>query len=51
MVLNLKASESSDGYLPRIAVLGIGGAGGNAVRNMIEAGLEGVTFIVANTKP
>jgi len=49
VVLNLKASESSDGYLPRIAVLGIGGAGGNAVRNMIEAGLEGVTFIVANT--
>ncbi len=49
MVLNLKASESSDGYLPRIAVLGIGGAGGNAVRNMIGAGLEGVTFIVANT--
>ncbi len=49
MVLNLKASESSGGYLPRIAVLGIGGAGGNAVRNMIEAGLEGVTFIVANT--
>ncbi len=49
MVLNLKASESSDGYLPRIAVLGIGGAGGNAVHNMIEAGLEGVTFIVANT--
>jgi len=49
LVLNLKASESSDGYLPRIAVLGIGGAGGNAVRNMIEAGLEGVTFIVANT--
>jgi len=49
VVLNLKASESSDGYLPRIAVLGIGGAGGNAVRNMIEAGLDGVTFIVANT--
>jgi cell division protein FtsZ len=49
VVLNLKASESSDGYLPRIAVLGIGGAGGNAVRNMIQAGLEGVTFIVANT--
>jgi cell division protein FtsZ len=49
VVLNLKASESTDGYLPRIAVLGIGGAGGNAVSNMIEAGLEGVTFIVANT--
>jgi len=48
-VLNLKASESPDDYLPRIAVLGIGGAGGNAVRNMIESGLKGVTFIVANT--
>jgi len=48
-VLNLKASESPDDYLPRIAVLGVGGAGGNAVANMIESGLEGVTFIVANT--
>ena len=34
---------------PRIAVIGVGGAGGNAVNNMIAAGLEGVTFIVANT--
>ena len=33
----------------RIIVLGVGGAGGNAVNNMIEAGLEGVEFIVANT--
>src|ERR1700740_1850055 len=33
----------------RIVVLGVGGAGGNAVNNMIEAGLEGVEFIVANT--
>src|SRR4029078_5633358 len=33
----------------RIIVLGVGGAGGNAVNNMIEAGLEGVDFIVANT--
>jgi cell division protein FtsZ len=49
VVLNLKASESPDSYLPRIAVLGIGGAGGNAVRNMIEAGLAGVSFVVANT--
>ena len=34
---------------PRITVLGVGGAGGNAVNNMIEAGLEGVDFLVANT--
>jgi len=34
---------------PRIAVIGVGGAGGNAVNNMINATLEGVEFIVANT--
>jgi cell division protein FtsZ len=34
---------------PHIAVLGVGGAGGNAVNNMIAAGLQGVDFIVANT--
>ncbi|HEX7758589.1 MAG TPA: cell division protein FtsZ [Caulobacteraceae bacterium] len=34
---------------PRIVVFGVGGAGGNAVNNMIEAGLEGVEFVVANT--
>jgi cell division protein FtsZ len=33
----------------RIVVLGVGGAGGNAVNNMIAAGLQGVDFIVANT--
>ena len=33
----------------RIAVFGVGGAGGNAVNNMIAAGLQGVDFIVANT--
>src|SRR5690348_10233927 len=33
----------------RIIVFGVGGAGGNAVNNMIEAGLQGVEFIVANT--
>jgi cell division protein FtsZ len=33
----------------RIIVFGVGGAGGNAVNNMIDAGLEGVEFIVANT--
>jgi cell division protein FtsZ len=34
---------------PRIAVMGIGGAGGNAINNMIAAGLTGVEFIAANT--
>ncbi len=34
---------------PRIVVFGVGGAGGNAVNNMIQAGLEGVEFVVANT--
>ena len=34
---------------PRITVCGVGGAGGNAINNMIAAGLQGVDFIVANT--
>ena len=34
---------------PRIIVFGVGGAGGNAINNMIAAGLQGVDFIVANT--
>lgn len=34
---------------PRIVVFGVGGAGGNAVNNMIDAGLQGVDFVVANT--
>ena len=34
---------------PRITVVGVGGAGGNAVNNMIQSGLEGVDFMVANS--
>ncbi len=34
---------------PRISVIGCGGAGGNAVTNMIQSGLQGVDFVVANT--
>ncbi len=34
---------------PRITVFGVGGAGGNAVNNMIQKDLEGVEFVVANT--
>ncbi|NVE94688.1 cell division protein FtsZ [Altererythrobacter lutimaris] len=40
---------SSEELRPRITVIGIGGAGGNAVANMIDAEIEGVDFIVANT--
>jgi cell division protein FtsZ len=48
MTINLRAPELKE-LKPRITVLGVGGAGGNAVNNMINAKLEGVTFIVANT--
>ena len=34
---------------PRITVIGVGGAGGNAINNMIASGLDGVEYIVANT--
>ncbi|MBP0573361.1 cell division protein FtsZ, partial [Mycobacterium tuberculosis] len=34
---------------PRITVFGCGGAGGNAVNNMVQAGLNGVEFVVGNT--
>ena len=37
------------GVKARIVVFGVGGAGGNAVNNMIAAGLQGVDFVVANT--
>ncbi|TVS96071.1 cell division protein FtsZ, partial [Wolbachia pipientis] len=33
---------------PRITVVGVGGAGGNAVNNMIQSNLQGVNFVVAN---
>ena len=48
MPLNLSAPESTE-LKPRILVFGVGGAGGNAVNNMIDAELEGVDFVVANT--
>ncbi|MDG5748965.1 cell division protein FtsZ [Qipengyuania sp. XHP0207] len=40
---------SSDDLRPKIMVIGVGGAGGNAIANMMEAGIEGVDFIVSNT--
>ncbi|MCJ2184625.1 cell division protein FtsZ, partial [Novosphingobium sp. 1949] len=38
-----------DELRPRIVVIGVGGAGGNAIANMIQAQIEGVDFVVANT--
>jgi len=48
MALNLTPPDISE-LKPRITVFGVGGAGGNAVNNMITAGLQGVDFVVANT--
>ncbi len=50
MSINLGVADTAVSYLkPRIAVIGVGGGGGNAVNNMIAQNLEGVDFIVANT--
>ena len=48
MALNLRIPEHKD-LKPRITVFGVGGAGGNAVNNMIEKELDGVDFVIANT--
>ncbi|MEQ9519632.1 MAG: cell division protein FtsZ, partial [Parvibaculum sp.] len=48
MGINLTVPQQTE-LKPRITVFGVGGAGGNAVSNMIESGLEGVEFVVANT--
>jgi cell division protein FtsZ len=48
MAISLSAPSATE-LKPRILVFGVGGAGCNAVNNMIQAGLEGVDFIVANT--
>ncbi|MBM9594610.1 cell division protein FtsZ [Roseitranquillus sediminis] len=49
MALNLTVPERDDDLKPRITVFGVGGAGGNAVNNMIAKELMGVEFVVANT--
>jgi len=48
MTINFKAPEIRE-LKPRILVLGVGGAGGNAINEMIESGVEGVEFIAVNT--
>jgi cell division protein FtsZ len=48
MSLDFRAPQPQE-LKPKITVIGVGGAGGNAVNNMIAAGLPGVDFVVANT--
>jgi cell division protein FtsZ len=49
MALNFVMNTEREELKPRITVFGVGGAGGNAVNNMIDKNLEGVEFVVANT--
>ena len=49
MTLNLMMTSQREELKPRITVFGVGGAGGNAVNNMIDKDLQGVEFVVANT--
>ena len=48
MAISLSAPRATE-LKPRIVVFGVGGAGSNAVHNMIDADLQGVEFVVANT--
>jgi cell division protein FtsZ len=48
MTINIGGGELKE-LKPRILVLGIGGAGGNAINSMIESGLQGVEFVAVNT--
>ena len=48
MTINFKAPDIKE-LKPRILVLGVGGAGGNAINEMIDSGVEGVEFIAVNT--
>ena len=49
MTLNIALPDGQTNLRPKITVIGVGGAGGNAVNNMINSNLEGVDFLVANT--
>ncbi|MCA8909873.1 MAG: cell division protein FtsZ, partial [Rhodospirillaceae bacterium] len=48
-MINISVPETEGQLTPRITVVGVGGAGGNAVNNMIRSNLEGVDFLVCNT--
>ncbi|MFV1852297.1 MAG: cell division protein FtsZ [Thalassospira sp.] len=47
--INFSVPETEENLKPKITVIGVGGAGGNAVNNMIASELEGCDFVVANT--
>ncbi len=49
MTINISIQDVVENLHPKITVLGVGGSGGNAVNNMINANLEGVDFLIANT--
>ena len=49
MTINFSVPHDENELKPRITVIGVGGAGGNAVNNMIRSNLEGVEFIATNT--
>src|SRR3546814_8416593 len=49
MTLNLNVPSTTPDLSPRITVIGVGGAGGNAVNNMIQTNLDGVEFLITNT--
>lgn len=49
MAINLHLPPKNEALKPTITVFGVGGAGGNAVNNMITSNLQGVNFVVANT--
>tara|TARA_Y100001970_G_scaffold6328_1_gene7208 strand:+ start:25010 stop:26692 length:1683 start_codon:yes stop_codon:yes gene_type:complete len=49
MTINISLQDVGENLHPKITVLGVGGSGGNAVNNMINANLEGVDFLIANT--
>ena len=49
MTINISLPEAGPNLSPTITVMGVGGAGGNAVNNMIRSNLEGVDFLIANT--
>ncbi len=49
MTINISIQDVDHNLHPKITVLGVGGSGGNAVNNMINANLEGVDFLIANT--
>ena len=49
MTLNLTIPENINDAKPKISVIGIGGAGGNAINTMINANINNIDFIAANT--